>query len=143
MSAVPPRDGGSVELLLLERALHHSSLCCPCSGLAVDSINKVLYVADYNNNRVVTFRSTDGRQVRKYGRQGNGHVELSYCWSVVHDPRTNQLFVSDCGNHRIVVYRAATGECLRTFGSAGVGEGQLRFPEGAVPDRVGGNCVIL
>ena len=109
-----------------------SYLAALVTGLAVDSINKVLYVADYNNNRVVTFRSTDGRHVRKYGRQGNGHGELSYCWSVVHDPRTNQLFVSDCGNHRIVVYRAATGECLRTFGSAGVGEGQLRFPEGAV-----------
>jgi hypothetical protein len=40
---------------------------------------------------------SDGRFVRKFGRQGNGAGELSYCWSVVLDPLTGQLYVSDCG----------------------------------------------
>ncbi len=51
------------------------------------------YIADYNNNRICVFRMADGRFVRKFGRQGNGAGELSYCWSVVLDPRSGQLYV--------------------------------------------------
>jgi hypothetical protein len=56
-----------------------------------------LLLFSFSNNRICVFRMSDGRFVRKFGRQGNGAGELSYCWSVVLDPLTGQLYVSDCG----------------------------------------------
>ena len=105
-------------------------------GLAIDSANQQLFIADYNNNRLCVFRMQDGKFLRKFGRQGNGPGELSYCWSVVLEPRSGQLFVSDCGNHRICVFKASDGNFIRSFGMPGNGEGFLRFPEGLALDAV-------
>ncbi|MCX6633419.1 MAG: NHL repeat-containing protein [Candidatus Solibacter sp.] len=88
-------------------------------GLAVDPLSGNLYVADFNNNRVVRFQSPFANPSRiepdaVYGQPNFSNrtasaassTSLNQPRAVAFDPAGN-LWVADSGNHRVVRFSAA------------------------------------
>ena len=73
-------------------------------GLFVDHEEKVIYIADAENHRIVAWRSGDerGRVVIGHYGAGSGLNQLNWPTDVVVDRRTNSLIVCDYRNRRIV-----------------------------------------
>ncbi|MCL5006970.1 MAG: peptidoglycan-binding protein [Patescibacteria group bacterium] len=90
-------------------------------GLAYDSVNSRLFVADYGNNRVLVFNAATstisngenasyvlgqtGFTTRTITTSQSGLYESS---GLSYDSASSQLFVADRGNNRVLVFNAAT-----------------------------------
>ena len=94
-------------------------------GIAVNTANNKVYVADCQNYRIqvlnsdLTFSSTFG----KYG-DGKGRF---FCPCAVTCDNAGNVYVADCANHHIQVF-TAEGQFLRMFGRRGNGRGKLDSP---------------
>lgn len=124
------------------------------AGLALDSSGN-LYVADYNNSRVLFFPSGSVTATRVYGQAGsfttntinNGGVSansLESPYGLLLDPSGN-LYVSDYMNHRVLFYPVGTTTATRVYGQAdtftantynngGISAKSLQYPAGMVLD---------
>jgi sugar lactone lactonase YvrE len=92
--------------------------------LMLDEGNGLLYVLDYENNRVSAW-TTMGVAVTVYGSG-----KLSAPNGMALDGVGN-LYVSDTGHHRLLKYDIAMGAALVTMGSGpGTFAGQLSSPQG-------------
>jgi DNA-binding beta-propeller fold protein YncE len=93
-------------------------------GLAYDSVNQNLYVADYGNSRVMIFNVppgfTNGENASyEFGQTAGGTqftahgtgvtaVRMNSPDAVAYDPVNSRLFVSDKGNNRVLVFSTAS-----------------------------------
>jgi DNA-binding beta-propeller fold protein YncE len=96
-----------------------SSLDGP-QGLAIDTANSRLFVADTVNNRIMVFatpvssngaNATDILGSATYGSTAGGDTAstLSGPTDVAYDSVNHNLYVADLGNNRVLVYAAASG----------------------------------
>ncbi|MEO8376963.1 MAG: 6-bladed beta-propeller [Candidatus Sumerlaeota bacterium] len=93
---------------------------------------KQLFVIDAGNNRVVVF-DRDGKEVRRFGKDGNGPGEMIYPLDMDMAP-DGSLYVMEYGNCRVSHF-TQQGKFLGAWGEPGFGEGQLYSPWGcAVSD---------
>jgi DNA-binding beta-propeller fold protein YncE len=89
-------------------------------GLAFDSVNNRLFVADYGNSRVLVFNTTsitDGMNAANVLGQANftdntsglhTQSELNEPQDVAYDAANNRLFVADMRNNREMVFNTAS-----------------------------------
>ena len=96
-----------------------------------------LYVTDLSKQ--VTVISAAGKVLRRWTRQGDGHVDFAAnggpTGKIAAGPDGN-LYVSDSGNGRVQVF-TAQGRFVRQFGSYGSGKGHLLTPLDLMVDRAG------
>jgi DNA-binding beta-propeller fold protein YncE len=110
-------------------------------GCAVDNENRLLYVADAEQDLVLVYDAdTPYRLIRKIGKEGTKHTstvpgEFAKPTNVALDQDGN-LYVSDTWNDRVEVFDAE-GNFIRTFGKAGDGPGYFARPKGIAIDGDG------
>jgi DNA-binding beta-propeller fold protein YncE len=115
------------------------------NGLAIDSENRLLYVADTDLDQVVVFDADTFQLVRKMGTTGKNHTltgvgDFAKPTNVAVDKDGN-LYVSDTFNDRIQVFDA-DGNFIRTFGKNGDAPGEFARPKGVAIDCDGHVWVV-
>jgi DNA-binding beta-propeller fold protein YncE len=107
------------------------------SGLAVDTRNRLLYVADIELDQVLVYDADTLKLLRKIGTTGHKHElttpgDFSKPTGVAVDAEGN-LYVADTYNNRIEIFDA-DGQFVSTFGKAGDGPGYFARPKGVAID---------
>jgi sugar lactone lactonase YvrE len=109
-------------------------------GLAVDTQNRLLYVADVELDQVLVYDADTLKPLRKIGTTGHKHElttpgDFSKPSAVAVDGEGN-LYVADTYNNRIEIFDA-DGQFVSTFGKAGDGPGYFSRPKGIAIDGDG------
>jgi len=109
-------------------------------GLAIDTQNRLLYVADIELDQVLVYDADTLKLLRKIGTTGHKHElttpgDFSKPAGVAVDAEGN-LYVADTMNNRIEIFDA-DGQFVSTFGKAGDGPGYFARPKGVAIDRDG------
>jgi len=110
------------------------------SGLALDTQNRFLYVADVSLDQVLVYDADTLKLKRKIGTTGHNHElttpgDFAKPTGVAVDKEGN-LYVADTLNNRIEVFDA-DGVFLRTWGRNGDGPGYFARPKGVAIDSDG------
>jgi len=109
-------------------------------GLAIDTNNRFLYVADIDLDQVLVYDADTLKLLRKIGTTGHNHEltspgDFSKPAGVAVDAEGN-LYVADTMNNRIEIFDA-DGQFVSTFGKAGDGPGYFARPKGVAIDNDG------
>jgi sugar lactone lactonase YvrE len=109
-------------------------------GLALDTRNRLLYVADAELDQILVYDADTLKLVRKMGTAGRKHEltspgDFSKPAGVAVDPEGN-LYVADTWNNRIQIFDA-DGNFISSFGKAGDGPGYFSRPKGVAIDGDG------
>jgi sugar lactone lactonase YvrE len=109
-------------------------------GLAIDTQNRLLYVADVELDQVLVYDADTLKLLRKIGTTGHKHElttpgDFSKPTGLAVD-REGNLYVADTMNNRIEVFDA-DGQFINTFGKAGDGQGYFARPKGVAIDGDG------
>ena len=124
--------GPKGELLI---AIGHDGELASPSGLAVDRVNKRVYVADATKHQVLSYSTEDGKPLRTIGRRGSEPGEFNFPTNLTVDAR-GQLYVADTLNFRIQIFNA-DGAFVKTFGTLGDTPGSFNRPKGVAVDSEG------
>ena len=106
-------------------------------GLAIDTENRFLYVADVNLDQILVYDADSFQLLRKIGTTGKDHTlttagDFAKPSGVAVDSDGN-LYVADMLNARIEIFDA-DGNFIRTFGKRGDGPGYFAMPKGVAID---------
>jgi sugar lactone lactonase YvrE len=106
-------------------------------GLAIDTENRFLYVADVGLDQVLVYDADNFKLLRKMGTTGKDHSltspgDFAKPVGLAVDSDGN-LYVADMLNARIEVFDA-DGNFIRTFGKRGDGPGYFAMPKGVAID---------
>lgn len=109
-------------------------------GLALDTENRFLYVADAELDQVLVYDADSYKLLRKMGTAGKAHRltgvgDFAKPTNVAVDKEGN-LYVADTWNDRIEIFDA-DGGFIRTFGKNGDGPGRFARPKGIAVDADG------
>jgi len=113
---------------------HEGELKNP-SGVAVDPVNKRLYVADSAKHHVIAYSTVDGARVRVIGERGGHPGQFNFPTNLFVD-RHGRLYVADTLNFRVQIFDA-DGKVIKTFGTQGDAPGTLNRPKGVGVDSEG------
>ena len=110
------------------------------TGLAIDTENRFLYVADIGLDQVLVYDADNFNLIRKIGTPGTKHTsskpgDFSKPTGVAVDKEGN-VYVADMLNARIEIFDA-DGNFIRTFGKRGDGPGYFAMPKGVAVDTDG------
>ena len=94
-------------------------------GIAVNPLNKKVYIVDRENHRVQILNS-DLTFHSSFGRHGKSNGEFNFPLDVACDS-AGCVYVVDSWNHCIKVF-TAEGDFLRKFGKYGSSDGELNWP---------------
>jgi DNA-binding beta-propeller fold protein YncE len=118
---------------------HDGELANP-SGLAVDRVNKRVYVADATRHQILIYSSEDGSALGSIGKRGSEPGEFNFPTNLAVDAR-GRLLVTDTLNFRIQIFNLA-GKFVKTFGVLGDEPGRLNRPKGIGVDSEGHIYVV-
>jgi sugar lactone lactonase YvrE len=109
-------------------------------GLAIDTQNRLLYVADIGLDQILVYDADTLKLLRKIGTTGHKHEltspgDFSKPTGVAVDSEGN-LYVADTMNNRIEIFDA-DGQFVSTFGKNGDGPGYFARPKGVAIDGDG------
>jgi len=110
------------------------------AGIAIDTENRFIYVADTGLDQIVVFDADSFKPLRTIGTAGRQHTlttpgDFSKPTNVAVDQDGN-LYVSDTLNNRVEIFDA-DGKFIRTFGKNGDGPGDFERPKGIAIDADG------
>ena len=121
-------------------------------GVALDSVNNKLYIADSSNSRIVEMDSgggstTLGGNFQSFGSQGSGYGQFGYPGYITLDSANNKLYITDRFNSCIVEMDSGgngttLGGNFQTFGNQSSGSGQFGYPVGISLDSVNSKLYI-
>lgn len=110
------------------------------TGVAYDAKNNYIYVADYNNNRIIRMTDMNGSNWTAFGTQGIGADEFNHPIAVAVDS-SGTVYVADYNNNRIVSFTDMSGSNWTTFPpsstTAGSGTDQFNGPASIAFDSTG------
>ncbi len=114
----------------------HEGLVDP-AGMAVDTENRFLYVADVGSDQVLVYDADTFTLLRKIGTPNTKHAssepgDFAKPTGVAVDAEGN-LYVADMLNARIEIFDA-DGNFIRTFGKRGDGPGYFEMPKSVAID---------
>jgi len=106
-------------------------------GMAIDTENRLLYVADVNQDQVLVYDADSLKLKRRIGTGGQKHAlttpgDFARPGGVAVDSEGN-LYVADTLNDRIEIFDG-DGKFISTFGKAGDGPGYFSRPKGVAID---------
>src|SRR5579863_2922267 len=106
-------------------------------GLAVDTQNRLLYVADVEQDQVLVYDADTFKLKRRIGTGGQKHAlttpgDFARPSGLAVDHEGN-LYVADTLNNRIEIFDG-DGKFISTFGKAGDGPGYFARPKGVAID---------
>jgi len=109
-------------------------------GMAIDTQNRLLYVADVELDQILVYDADTYKLIRKIGTTGHHHEltspgDFSKPNGVAVDAEGN-LYVADTMNNRIEIFDA-DGQFISTFGKSGDGPGYFARPKGVAIDGDG------
>jgi len=109
-------------------------------GLAIDTKNRLLYVADIELDQILVYDADTLKLLRKIGTTGHNHEltspgDFSKPAGVAVDAEGN-LYVADTMNNRIEIFDA-DGQFVSAFGKNGDGPGYFARPKGVAIDSDG------
>jgi DNA-binding beta-propeller fold protein YncE len=113
---------------------HDGELKAP-SGLAVDRINKRVYVADVAMHHILVYSSVDGALLNTLGQRGSEAGSFNFPTNLFVD-NAGRLYVTDTMNFRVQIFDA-DGRVLKVFGTQGDTGGSLNRPKGVGVDSEG------
>jgi len=116
-----------------KRIIGDDSLLRP-TGVAIDKIQKVLYVVDTIGHRVDVFDLT-GKKLRTIGSRGEKNGEFNYPTHITVDA-AGDVYVMDTLNFRVQIFDK-DGKFLTQFGSNGTAIGDFMKPKGIAVDSEG------
>jgi sugar lactone lactonase YvrE len=138
-------DGGLHHVLVFDanhklRARFGEGILENPAGIAIDTENRFIYVADTELDQVVVFDADTFKPLRTIGTAGKQHTlttpgDFSKPTNVAVDQDGN-LYVSDTLNNRVEIFDA-DGTFIRTFGKNGDGPGDFQRPKGIAIDGDG------
>ena len=99
------------------------------AGLALDEVNQLIYIADYNNKRIQVV-SFEGKFLKRFGQD-----ILKKPWGIA--VTEDNVFVTDWDLHALLQFRKKDCKLVRRTGTEGSGEGQLSIPQGLCSDYSG------
>lgn len=105
------------------------------SGLAIDRLNRRLYVADASKHQIGCYSTLDGTLVRTIGQRGTEPGRFNFPTNLFVD-NGGRLYVADTLNFRIQIFDAG-GRVVGTFGEQGDTPGTLNRPKGVGVDSEG------
>jgi DNA-binding beta-propeller fold protein YncE len=114
-------------------------------GLAIDTQNRVLYVADVEQDQVLVYDADTLKLLRRIGTGGQKHAltspgDFARPGGVAVDHEGN-LYVTDTLNNRVEIFDG-DGKFISTFGKAGDGPGYFSRPKGVAIDGDGHIWVV-
>ena len=124
----------------LSLAIGHDGELANPSGLAVDRVNKRLYVADAAKHHILSYSTVDGSPGPTIGKRGAENGEFNYPTNLTVDA-SGRLYVTDTLNFRIQMFDAK-GRFVGAFGTLGDSPGCLNRPKGIGVDSQGHIYVI-
>jgi sugar lactone lactonase YvrE len=106
-------------------------------GLAIDVENRLLYVADVEQDQILVYDADSFKLKRRIGTGGQKHAlttpgDFARPSGMAVD-REGNLYVADTLNNRIEIFDG-DGKFIRTFGKAGDGPGYFARPKGVAID---------
>ena len=104
------------------------------TGITVDACGRVL-VADTHYNQVIIF-DRDGKELARFGSQGDLPGQFQYPTAVVVDPVGN-LYVSEYGGNDRITKFTPDFEPILTFGGPDAGKASLLRPQAMAMDQEG------
>jgi len=110
------------------------------SGMAIDTQNRLLYVADVDLDQVLVYDADTLKLLRKIGTTGHKHElttpgDFAKPTGVAVDKEGN-VYVADTLNNRVEIFDA-DGNFISTFGKNGDGPGYFARPKGIALDSDG------
>jgi DNA-binding beta-propeller fold protein YncE len=110
------------------------------AGIAIDSINRFLYVVDTQQDQVLVYDADSLKLLRRIGTGGKNHYltspgDFGAPQGVAVDGQGN-VYVTDTLNDRVEIFDA-DGAFISTFGKAGDGPGYFARPKGIAVDSDG------
>ena len=111
-----------------KRGSDNNELDC-ATGLALDEVNKLIYIADNANNRIQVV-SFEGEFLKRFEQD---ILEAPRGIAVSED----NVFVTDRNLHSLLQFRKEDCKLVRRTGTEGAGEGQLDFPQSLCLDYNG------
>ena len=107
------------------------------AGVALDTTNRLVYVADTQQDQVIVFDADNYKLIRKIGTAGKKHTltgpgEFSLPTNVAVDKEGN-AYVTDTLNNRVEIFDA-DGNFISEFGKGGDGPGRFARPKGITLD---------
>ena len=113
---------------------HEGELESP-SGLAFDSRQRLVYVADAKKHQIFCYSGVDGRLVRTIGKRGVEEGEFNFPTNLAVD-RESRIYVADTLNFRVQVFDR-NGAFVKSFGRQGDEPGELNRAKGVGVDSEG------
>ena len=99
------------------------------TGLALDEVNQLIYIADWLNKRIQVV-SFEGKFLKRFGQD-----ILKEPWGIA--VTEDNVFVTDSDLHALLQFRKKDCKLVRRTGTKGAGEGQLGVPRGLCSDYNG------
>ena len=99
------------------------------TGLALDEVNQLIYIADRDNRRIQVV-SFEGKFLKRFGQD----ILKEPCGIAV---TADNVFVTDGKLHALFQFRKNDYKLVRRTGTKGAGEGQLDLPRGLCSDYNG------
>lgn len=105
--------------------INHWSIPRNSSGIAIDSMQGYVYIANSDNNQIIKY-TTSGEIVASWGDTTTDTNALKEPRGLVLDNK-GYLYVADCWNNRIVKY-STDGTFIKSWGEYGNGNNQFIWP---------------
>ena len=99
------------------------------TGLAIDELNQLIYIADYSNSRIQVV-SFAGNFLKRFGQ---GILKLPYGIAVTEE----NVFVTDSDLNALLQFRKKDCKLMKRTDTEGRGDGQLYSPNGLCIDSNG------
>ena len=99
---------------------------CRATGLALDEVNQLIYIADCGNKRVQVV-SFEGKFLKRFGQD-----ILKEPWGIA--VTEDNVLVADSDLHALLQFRKKDCKLVRRTGTEGAGDGQLDGPRGLCSD---------
>jgi hypothetical protein len=109
-------------------------------SIAIRQSDRVAFVADTQNHRVLSYNVATNKVIASYGVKGGGTGRLAFPSGIAVDPVSGHVWVADAGNDRVVELSDTAGSGMTQVRALNAGF-SLAGPQGVAVDGAGNVAV--